>query len=94
MDKRCSSRSQLRPKRGSVTLAETLALPNAAGESVVLPAPAAQAQTLLGAAHDFCDVIGGSFTTEAFHGQTQSTCTFGYGAHHFYYSNGEFRSAD
>lgn len=61
---------------------------------MVLTASAAQAQTLLGAAHDFCDVIGGSFTTEVFGGQTQSTCTYGDGAHHFYYSNGEFRSAD
>jgi hypothetical protein len=48
----------------------------------------------LAAAHDFCDVIGGSFTTEVFGGQTNSTCTFGDGVHHFYYSNGEFRSAD
>jgi hypothetical protein len=37
-----------------------------------------------GGARNFCDVIGGSFTAEV----------FGDGTHHFYYSNGEFRSAD
>jgi len=46
-----------------------------------------------GGARNFCDVIGGSFTTELFGGQTHSTCMFGDGTHHFYYSNGEFRSA-
>jgi hypothetical protein len=48
----------------------------------------------LAAAHDFRDVIGGSFTTEVFGGQTHSTCTFGNGEHHFYCSDGEFRNAD
>jgi len=65
-----------------------------AATMLTLTAPAAQAHTPLAAAHDFCDVIGGSFTTEVFGGQTNSTCTFGDGAHHFYYSNGEFSSAD
>jgi hypothetical protein len=65
-----------------------------AGAMLTLTAPAAQAHTPLAAAHDFCDVIGGCFTTEVFGGQTHSTCTLGDGAHHFYYSNGEFRSAD
>jgi hypothetical protein len=65
-----------------------------AATMLTLTAPAAQAHTPLAAAHDFCDVIGGSFTTEVFGGPSNSTCTFGDGTHHFYYSNGEFRSAD
>lgn len=64
------------------------------GALLTLTAPTAQARTPLATAHDFCEVIGGSFTTEVFGGQTQSTCTFADGAHHFYYSNGELRSAD
>jgi hypothetical protein len=36
----------------------------------------------------------GRRTARLFGGQTHSTCMFGDGTHHFYYSNGEFRSAD
>jgi hypothetical protein len=66
----------------------------AAGAILTLSAPAAQAETPSAAAHDFCNVIGGSFTTAVFGGQTHSTCTFSDAAHHLYYSNGEYRGAD
>jgi hypothetical protein len=54
-----------------LTLAAT-----ATGALLTLTAPAAQADTLLTADQNFCQGIGGTFTTEVFGGQTHSTCTF------------------
>jgi hypothetical protein len=64
------------------------------GAIVTATAPMAQAESSLARDQNLCNVIGGTFTTEIFGGQTHSTCTFANGYHHLYYANGEFRSAD
>ncbi|MGX9792636.1 hypothetical protein [Mycobacterium sp. MMS18-G62] len=63
---------------------------------VTLTAPAAQAVTPLAADQSFCQLIGGTFTTEVFGGQSHSTCTFNVATatHHLRYENGLFTGSD
>jgi hypothetical protein len=62
------------------------------GALLTLTAPAAQADTHLADDQGFCRVIGGTFSTEIFGGQTHSTCSFTFAdaTHHLVYRDGVF----
>jgi hypothetical protein len=69
----------------------------AAAALVTLTAAAAQATTTpLAVDQTFCQALRGSFTSEVFGGQTNSTCTFTVadGTHHLHYENGLFTGSD
>ena len=62
------------------------------GALVTLTAPVVQAETHLADDQSFWQAIGGTFSTEIFGGQTNSTCTFRLfdTTHHIFYRDGLF----
>jgi hypothetical protein len=66
------------------------------GATLVITAPAARAGTPLAAAQSLCDVVGGTFATEVFGGQSHSTCTLTLrdGVHRIHYTEGLVTGSD